>query len=78
MTELRELTSFLRRLEQGKIHYRLDTIRDACILVDVAVPGERWEIEFSDDGSVEIEVFKSDGKVRDRGALDELFARFSD
>jgi hypothetical protein len=48
-------------LRAGKIHHRLDQYRDDAIMVEVAVPGERWEIEFLDDGTVEAEVFRSDG-----------------
>jgi hypothetical protein len=28
-------------------------------MVDVAVPGQRWEVEFFADGSIEREVFES-------------------
>ena len=44
----------------------------------VAVPGERWEVEFLDDGSVEAEVFKSDGTIYDVAALDEILRKHSD
>lgn len=32
-------------------------------MVMVATPGVRWEIEFMDDGSVEVERFRSTGKI---------------
>lgn len=76
--EIKELTSLLRRLEAAQIYYRLACTRPGHIMVDVSVPGQRWEIEFSDDGQVEIEVFKSNGEIRDAVALGELFAEFSD
>ena len=42
-------------------------------MVNVAVPGERWEIEFSDDGRIEIEIFKnSSGVLCDESLLDKL------
>jgi len=47
-------------------------------MVTVHVPGERWEIEFMEDGSLEIEKFKSDGKIQGVEALQELFDRHSD
>jgi hypothetical protein len=56
----------------------LSSIRDNAILVEVTVPGEHWEIEFFATGEVEVEVFRSDGNVRDVDALDELFARWSE
>lgn len=34
-------------------------------MVQVAVPGQRWEIEVLIDGTVDIEVFRNDGEVQD-------------
>lgn len=47
-------------------------------MVEVTVPGQRWEIEFMDNGSVEIEKFISDGAYHDDKELDALFRDFSD
>jgi len=47
-------------------------------MFSVAVPGERWEIELTADGTVQIEVFRSDGEISDASKLDDLFARFAD
>ena len=47
-------------------------------MVLVAVPGERWEIEFLADGSIEVERFISDGGIYGEEALNELFANYSD
>ena len=51
------LTAFLHSLKRGKIHYTLQNCRDEAIMVLVTVPGERWEVEFLVDGSVEVERF---------------------
>ena len=75
---MKALTTLLRRLDAAKIHYKLDSVRAGYVMVTVAVPGQRWEIEFSEDGEFEIEVFTSTGEVRGREALNELFASFSD
>jgi hypothetical protein len=72
------LLAFLMKLDDRKIHFALKQIRPESILVDIAVPGERWEVEFMQDGSVEIERFVSDGSIDGRERLDDLFARFSD
>ena len=72
------LLSFLHRLRDAGIHYRLDQHRDGAVMVDVAVPGERWEVEFLDDGSVEAERFASDGTIHDAAVLDDLIARNAD
>lgn len=71
----RQLLDFLSELETRKIAYSLDHIRDEAVMVSVAVPGERWEIEFLDDGSVDIERFVSTGTLCDQRALADLFAR---
>ena len=52
--------------------------RDEAIMVTVAVPGERWEVEFLSDGSVEVEKFISNGEITGKEALSELFARYSE
>ncbi len=72
------MTAFLSELEREGINYALAHNRDEAIMVDVAVPGERWEIEFFADGSVEIERFVSNGQICDEGVLSELFARYAE
>jgi len=73
-----KLMAFLADLEKGKIYYNLAHQRDNAILVDIVVPGERWEVEFFDDGSVEVERFISAGEIADEAALSELLAKYSD
>ncbi len=72
------LLSFLCRLETSKIHYTLEHDCDEAIMVLIAVPGERWEVEFMNDGAVEIERFISTGAIEGEHVLDELFRKFSD
>jgi len=69
---------FLQNLEQQKLSYTLAHSRDEAIMVIVAVPGERWEVEFLSDGSVEVERFISNGEMAGENALDELFSRYSE
>ncbi|MGH9770013.1 MAG: hypothetical protein ACREAB_21525 [Blastocatellia bacterium] len=78
MKNLENLLSFLVRLEDVKIHYSLEHNRDEAIMVLIVVPGQHWEVEFFEDGSVEIEVFESGGELYDEKKLDELFDKFSD
>jgi hypothetical protein len=73
MGSLDKLICFLHRLEQSSIQYRLEGVRDA-IMVTVAVPGERWEIEFFDSGRVEIERFESTGVVEEEKMLEDLLS----
>jgi hypothetical protein len=71
-----KLTAFLTELEGRQVSYTLSHNRDEAIMVNVAAPGERWEIEFLEDGSIEVERFISNGEVDSEEILRELFARY--
>ena len=58
---LQKLIDFLAELDGAHVFYRLSRPREEAIMVEAAVPGERWEVEFFADGQVEIEVFRSAG-----------------
>lgn len=77
MSSLKVLTNFLAKLEASGMCFKLGKIRDS-ILVEVPVPGQRWEIEFMEDGSIEVEKFLSDGTIYDHDELETLFHDFSD
>ena len=47
-------------------------------MVEVAVPGQRWEVEFMDDGTIEIEKFFSEGTIHGSEELQVLIDNFSD
>ena len=72
-----KLTALLTDLERLEISYTLAHNRDEAILVNVAAPGERWGVEFMDDGSVEVERFVSDGQISSDEMLSQLFARYA-
>jgi len=46
-------------------------------MVEIAVPGQRWEVEFFEDDHVEIEKFVSNGTIYNEKELDILFKDFS-
>ena len=73
-----DLLGFLNRLEKAKINYSLEHNRNETIMVLVAVPGERWEVEFFSDGNVDIEIFKSHGEMKDKSEIERLFEEFSE
>lgn len=75
---MKKLLDFLCKLDKAKIHYTLEHNRDETIMVLIAVPGERWEVEFFSDGNAEVEIFKSSGKIHDESELERLFKEFSD
>ena len=73
MSELSELTDLLDRLDSAEIHYTLSSVTEGAIAVGIDVPGEHWEVEFADDGDIEIEIFKSDGQIFDFSIIEDLF-----
>ena len=72
-----KLFALLNRLEKAKIPYQLAHARENAIMVQVAMPGARWEVEFLADGTIEVEKFVSEGAIRDEGSIAELFANLS-
>lgn len=75
---MKQFINFLEKLEKHKIYYKLDKIRKDYVMVEIAVPGERWEVEFSADGDIVVEIFGSIGDVAGEETLDYLFENFSD
>jgi hypothetical protein len=79
MNPLQKLLDFLSDLDERKIFHKLSRVRPEAIMVEIAVPGERWEVEFFTDGHLEVEVFgPSPGIVGGEEALQRLFDEFSD
>ena len=70
-----ELLEFLDRLEGAKVPYRLNHVHDS-IMVEIAVPGERWEVEFFADCHVEFERFIGSGVVEDANKLEALLSEY--
>ena len=73
-----ELRSFLDELSAAEIFYSLSKHRYDAISVEIHVPGEKWEVDFLDDGTVDVERFISNGEIHDEEALKDLFARFDE
>jgi len=73
-----QLLELLSRLEEAHIHYDLFHSRSDAIMIRIAVPGERWEIEFLADGHIDVERFRSDGEIHNEDMIDELFSLYSD
>ena len=81
---MQKLLDFLSELDRCSIYFELRCVRvpRQAIMVDVHVPGERWEVEFFADEHLEVEVFRSTnsetGGLQGEEALARLFAEFSD
>ncbi len=79
MNPPQKVFDFLDQRDQEHIHYTLTRVRDYALMVEVVVPGERWEVEFYADGQVGVEIFRSDPDgMLGKEALIDLFGRFSD
>lgn len=78
---VKELLKVISKLESEKIFYRLSAdiseLGDAVCL-QAFVLGEHWEIDFLDNGTVDVEIFKSNGEIYGREKIDELFKKHSD
>jgi hypothetical protein len=72
-----QLLDFLRRLDKAKIAYDLRHSREDALMVEINVPGERWEVEFLEDDEIEVERFRSNGHIYDESMLEKLFAEYS-
>ena len=75
---IHDLLTLLARLRAAKIHYTLSDPTDGAVMVNVTVPGERWEIEFHEDGDIGVEMFVSSKGVQGPELIDDLIRRFRD
>lgn len=78
MTALSKATEFRRELDRRHVVYEFRIVRDDALMMSVALPGQRWEIEFFDDGRIELERFVSQGVAEAPSALAELLAWFDE
>jgi hypothetical protein len=76
--QFERLLALLERLKQAGIYHEVASYREGALSIVVRVPGQYWEIDFLDDGTIDVERFVSNGHIDDESALDELFAKFSD
>jgi len=72
------LQAIFRQLEAAAIHFTVSRYRDDAVSIQAVVPGERWEIDVLDDGTVDFERFIGDGEVLDAEALTGFIARFAE
>ena len=84
MTSINELIELLEKFENKKIRYKLNKTRNDTIMIEVTVPGQRWEIEYNTYGKspeynskIEIEKFISNGILYDESEIETLFRDFS-
>lgn len=73
-----KLLDTIASLQRAKIPYSLAVTRDDAITILATVPGQRWEIDVFRNGSVDLDVFQSEGGIQSEERLTELVARFAD
>lgn len=66
------------RLKGASIWHEIKGFRRDGVTVICHVPGEYWEIDFLEDGRIDVEVFRSVGDLREEDAIDELVAKFGE
>ncbi len=62
-----DIYSLVEMLRSENISFIITSSRPDYIMVSVFTPGEFWEIEFSQEGEILVEVFKSDGTIHSNG-----------
>ena len=75
---LSKVLDLLDRLEKNRIFYELHKYSHRMLMVSISVPGERWEVEFGEEGEMAVERFVSVEGVGGHERLTELFTRFSE
>jgi hypothetical protein len=76
--QFNRLLAFLERLDQAKVRYTMRHSREDALMVVVYAPGQYWEVEFLEDGDVEIERYRSNGHIDNESVLEELFALWAE
>jgi hypothetical protein len=73
-----KLMAILDQLDQRRITYSITRVRENSVMIQAPAPGERWEIEVMGDDSIEVEVFRSDGRICGEEKIKELIECYSD
>ena len=73
-----KINVFLQELRDAGIYFTLSNYREGAVSVMIEVPGEHWEVDFLDDGTIDVERFVSNGEIRDESIFKDLFARFDE
>ncbi len=79
MNAFEHMMQILSLLDEKGIYYRLNKVstENDRILIEIAVPGERWEIEIDEASNVYIEKFVSNGFIFGEDELNALLSRYS-
>jgi hypothetical protein len=76
--QMKKLNEVETLLATANIHYVRKDYRPDAISLFVTVPGQRWEVDVTDDGEVEWECFKSDGNLFEESDLEKQIGIFAE
>ncbi len=67
-----------KRLKDADIWNEIRVFREDGITVFAHVPGEYWEIDLLEDGTTNVEVFRSTGDLEDETSIERLISEFGE
>jgi hypothetical protein len=75
---LGKLLAFVGEVRALGLPYRLSQSRESCITLEVFPLRERWEIDFFEDGTVEVDQFIPVGEPLEVAEIGSLVRRLRD
>ena len=66
------------RLKSAGIWHEIRGFRQDGVSILAHVPGEYWEIDFLEDGKIDVEVFRTTGALDDESAIERLLSEHSE
>lgn len=76
--QLDKLRDFLERLSEHGVWYTLHYVRYGAVTVISYSPIGYWHFDFFPDGSVNVEIYRSDGVVHGEDKLEDFFETWRD
>ena len=78
MELLQRAHTLSRKLEGAGIWNEIRLFREDGITVLARVPGEYWEIDLLEDGTTDVEVFRTAGDLEDESSIERLISEFGE
>jgi hypothetical protein len=75
---LTRLYALSERLTGRGIYNEIKAFREDGMTVVAHVPGEYWEIDLLEDGTTNVEVFRTTGEMGDESAIERLISEYGE
>jgi hypothetical protein len=75
---LRQAHALCKKLENAGIWNEIRAFREDGLTVLARVPGEYWEIDLLEDGTTDVEVFRTAGDLEDESSIERLISEFGE